>query len=803
MNLKAIDAGEGYLICAERKDGELVFTIERNVFYSCTPRTKLYDRIRASDLYFLESGGRIQVFGEDAMTIARKIGSHADLHRPVYGPPGPGEAEVLGVMMEAVASQAQTPDDTVYLPAHAPVVDGPFAPDRHQKIISSQLTRLGYTVRTVGRAVAVLFHDIPGTFPGGGGEIEDALSLCFSEELVDVALWTAGKPTVQFTSVRGGRWIDASVAKMREISPLVVERLREHDLDLTKPKPADKVTMMVGIYVEHMIQYVLQMVAAQVKKAGVRPPGAVQIVLAGKIAGVTGFDDKFRAVLKNAELPFPIGGVRLSSDPLRAPVGGALLYALARRSGIAQTHSTPASRAPRVNDLFKGHGTAPAAPTAPTSPPVSASPGAPPPTDLLRKIQLLEDRLADIEDQSVQGSDASYVEELRREAGIASAKETPTSRTPSGDFRPPKIQFEAFFRKMVEAGASDLFLSAGSRPAMRVDGVVKFMSGKTLGVKYCRALVEVLAKRPYEEIFSDRKGIDVAVQLDGIGRFRANFFHQRGNTGSVFRYVKKKVPSFEELNLPAKTLMKLAKQQRGLILVTGVAGSGKSTSIAAMIEYINQTSNRHIVTVEDPIEFVYDEKQSVIDQREVGFDTKNFYSALKSVVRQSPDVIFVGEMRDKETMEAAISAAETGHLVMSTLHTVNAQQTVERIITFFPTYQHDLIRMQLSMVLTGVISQRLLPKKAGSGRAPAVEIMLSTPTIRDLLLEGKTNELYNAISDDTHFGNQTFNESLKGLYTAGVITLEEAMAAADNPDELKLEIRGIQRGTRASDFNHT
>jgi twitching motility protein PilT len=247
-------------------------------------------------------------------------------------------------------------------------------------------------------------------------------------------------------------------------------------------------------------------------------------------------------------------------------------------------------------------------------------------------------------------------------------------------------------------------------------------------------------------------------------------------------------------------MMKLSAHQRGMILVTGVAGSGKSTTLASLIEHINQSSNRHVVTIEDPIEYVFTEKQSVIDQREVGLDTADFMTALKSAVRQSPDVIFIGEMRDRETMEASISAAETGHLVMSTLHTVNAQQTVERIITYFPPYQHNLIRMQLSMVLVGVLSVRLLPKKGGKGRVPAVEIMMATPTIKDLLLTGKTKELNAAVSEDVHFGNQTFNESLKQLYTSGVIDLEEALSAADNPDELKLEIRGIQRGSRASDM---
>jgi twitching motility protein PilT len=331
---------------------------------------------------------------------------------------------------------------------------------------------------------------------------------------------------------------------------------------------------------------------------------------------------------------------------------------------------------------------------------------------------------------------------------------------------------------------------------------VRFISGKPLKQEFLIGLSEAISGKSFRELFVKEKGIDLAIELKDIGRFRANIFHQRGKLGGVFRYIKETIPTFEELNLPSKTLMKLSAHQRGMILVTGVAGSGKSTAIAAMIEHINQSSNRHVVTIEDPIEYVFTEKQSVIDQREVGLDTVSFMRALKSAVRQSPDVIFIGEMRDRETMEAAISAAETGHLVMSTLHTVNAQQTVERIITYFPPYQHNLIRMQLSMVLVGVLSVRLMPKKGGKGRIPAIEIMLATPTIRELLLQGKTKELNAAISEDVHFGNQTFNECLKNLYESGAIDLEEALSAADNPDELKLEIRGIVRGAKASDLNY-
>jgi twitching motility protein PilT len=359
---------------------------------------------------------------------------------------------------------------------------------------------------------------------------------------------------------------------------------------------------------------------------------------------------------------------------------------------------------------------------------------------------------------------------------------------------------EDYFKYMVEIGASDFFVKSGSRPSMRVDGRIQFIDPKETDEKFIRDLFRRVAGRDMDDVFKDKE-MDLAFEVPRVGRFRVNVFHQKGDVGFVFRHIKKQIPSFEELCLPTRQLQKLSALRRGLVLITGVAGSGKSTTIAGMLEHINQTRNVHIVTVEDPIEFVFDDKQSIINQRELGLDTKDFMEALKQVVRQSPDVILIGEMRDRETMEAAISAAETGHLVFSTLHTVNAIQTVERIITFFPPHQHPLIRLQLSMVLQGVLSQRLLPKKNGKGRVPAVEIMISTPTIREMLQEGRTTELYTAIQEGEYYGNQTFNQSLKNLYQAQLISLEEAMGAADNPDELKLEIRGIVRGTKAADVN--
>jgi twitching motility protein PilT len=261
----------------------------------------------------------------------------------------------------------------------------------------------------------------------------------------------------------------------------------------------------------------------------------------------------------------------------------------------------------------------------------------------------------------------------------------------------------------------------------------------------------------------------------------------------VFRHIHAKIPTLEELNLPAEQLKRLALQPRGLVLVTGTAGSGKSTSIASMINFINDTEEKHVISVEDPIEFTFTDNKCVIDQREVGQDTDSFLSALKHGVRQSPDVIFIGEMRDLETMEAAINAAETGHLVRSTLHSLNAMQTVDRIMNMFPVHQHEFLRLQLSQLLEGVVSQRLLPTKDGAARMPCVELMCATPTTRELLLQGKTRELYKALKEGSYYGCMTFNQSLKSLLERDLITLEDALNAADSADELKLELRGISK----------
>jgi twitching motility protein PilT len=353
------------------------------------------------------------------------------------------------------------------------------------------------------------------------------------------------------------------------------------------------------------------------------------------------------------------------------------------------------------------------------------------------------------------------------------------------------------FRVMVKEKASDLLLRAGERPAMRVEGKIRFGSEERFSEEEAEQLLTAVLPPEGVAEFRDRMEKDVAFVVSGVGRFRANIFLQRRRLGFVFRHIKENVPSIADLHLPAKPVTALATLPRGLVLVTGIAGSGKSTTLASMIEHMNLHQERHVVTLEDPMEFAFRDKRSAISQREISIDTPDFATALKHVVRQTPDVILVGEMRDRETIEAALQAAETGHLVLSTLHTVNAVQTIERILSFFPPHQHATIRMQLSLVLEGVVSQRLITRRAEAGRVPAVEVMLGTPTVKELLLEGKTRDLAKAVEDGfAHYGSQTFNQSLRALVEEGLIDYEDALAAADSPEELKLAMRGISKGLR-------
>jgi len=356
---------------------------------------------------------------------------------------------------------------------------------------------------------------------------------------------------------------------------------------------------------------------------------------------------------------------------------------------------------------------------------------------------------------------------------------------------------EDLFRHLVQRQGSDLILRVGGCPAIRIDGSVQFVSDIPVTPALAQEAFEYALDESRQEQFFRVGEADAAFEIAGVGRFRVNVFRQRGKIGFVFRHIKSTVPPLDTLNLPEDQLIRLARLRRGLVLVTGTSGSGKSTTLAAMLDWLNHNERRHVVTLEDPVEFLFDDDKSTFNQREVGVDTLSFDVALKHVLRQAPDVVMVGEMRDTNTVEAVLRAAETGHLVLSTLHTVNASQTVERILSFFPPHHHNLIRMQLSMLLEGVVSQRLVARRSAAGRVPAIELLLATPTIRELLAEGRTRELGKAIEEGAeHYGSMSFNQSLVRLLRLSKITMDDALAASDNPDELKLEMRGIMKGGR-------
>src|SRR5574338_1366044 len=346
----------------------------------------------------------------------------------------------------------------------------------------------------------------------------------------------------------------------------------------------------------------------------------------------------------------------------------------------------------------------------------------------------------------------------------------------------------------VRAGASDLHLKVGSYPMMRVSGSLLPISTQArVETGDTAAIAAAMLTPEQREKFERLREIDLAHSQSGLGRFRVNIFQQRGSIGIVMRVIPTKVPTIDELNLPP-VLKKIADEERCLVLVTGTTGSGKSTTLAAMLNHINATRSTHIMTVEDPIEYLHRDHMSLVNQREVAVDTQSFGAALRSALRQDPDVILVGEMRDHETIETALLAAETGHLVFSTLHTLDATETVNRIISVFPPHQQKQIRLQLAAVLKAVVSLRLLPRADGLGRVPAAEVLISTAYIRDCIEnKEKTKLIKDAIAQGTsQYGMQTFDQSLYMLYKNGLITLDEALRRASNPDEFRLKLQGIQ-----------
>ena len=332
---------------------------------------------------------------------------------------------------------------------------------------------------------------------------------------------------------------------------------------------------------------------------------------------------------------------------------------------------------------------------------------------------------------------------------------------------------------------------------MRVSGTLVVASeAKRLEREDTEAMADSLFTPDTREKFRTMREVDLAYSIAGLGRFRCNVFQQRGTVGMVLRVIPFKVKTIDELGLPP-VLKRVASEERGLVLVTGTTGSGKSTTLAAMIDYINSSRSAHIMTVEDPIEYLHRDHHSIVNQREIAVDTQSFAHALRSALRQDPDVILVGEMRDFETVETALLAAETGHLVFSTLHTLDATETINRIIAVFPPHQQRQVRIQLSTVLKAAISQRLMPRADGLGRVPAVEVMVTTAFIRDCIVDKeKTAMIHGAIAAGTsQYGMQTFDQSIFGLYQQGFVTLDEAIRWATNVDEFKLKVQGISTTT--------
>ncbi len=342
----------------------------------------------------------------------------------------------------------------------------------------------------------------------------------------------------------------------------------------------------------------------------------------------------------------------------------------------------------------------------------------------------------------------------------------------------------------VEHGASDVHLAVGSPPACRVDGEMRAFSETPLKMEHTEKFLEEIFKPNQRAHFDETGDADVALSIPGLGRFRVNVLMQRGSIGIIMRHVKGKILKFEELNLPAG-LENVVTMRRGLILVTGTTGSGKSTTLASIIDRINRTRRDHIITLEDPIEFLHQNKKSVVTQREIGIDTKDFKTALRAAMREDPDVILIGEMRDQETFSAAMSAAETGHLVFSTLHTTNCMMTMDRILDMFPAQEHNQIRSQLALQLKGTVAQRLVPSKDGNGRVPAVEIMYVNPAIAQLIRDGLNKQIPTAIVGGRESGMQTFNMSLVELVKKDLVTLDEAIKNSDNSDELEMNLKGI------------
>lgn len=344
--------------------------------------------------------------------------------------------------------------------------------------------------------------------------------------------------------------------------------------------------------------------------------------------------------------------------------------------------------------------------------------------------------------------------------------------------------------RMAELDASDLYVKVGSPPMYRVHDELRPSSGERVTVKGAAEFVDQLLSADQQAELQARQSVDLAHSVPGVGRFRVNVYRQRGSLAVVARRVRLEIPSFEELGLPG-VLEDLVMRKRGLVLVTGPSGSGKSTTLAAMIDHRNRNAQGHVVTIEDPIEFLHADKKSIVSQREVITDTPTFHDALRGAVRQAPDVVLIGEMRDQESADAALYFAETGHLVLSTLHSMNAAQTLERMLAFFPPEHTQEILHRLSITLEGIISQRLIQRSDRGGRVAALEVLAATPRVRELVKRGDIGSIRQAIQAGIQEGMQTFDQALHNLYRRELISYDDALANADSPNDLRLRIRGL------------
>lgn len=354
------------------------------------------------------------------------------------------------------------------------------------------------------------------------------------------------------------------------------------------------------------------------------------------------------------------------------------------------------------------------------------------------------------------------------------------------------IDLKLLLKVMVQNKASDTHIRSDSPVFLRINGIMTPVNGSNMTAAEVEAMIKPLFNDRHKRIFEQLNEVDFSQDGGELGRFRFNAFMQKGKMCVTIRHIPRTIPTFEELKLPVESVKKMLQNERGIILVTGITGSGKTSTLAAMVEHLNSEWEGHILTIEDPVEFVFTEKKCIISQREIGSDTTDFVQALRAAMRQDPDIILVGEMRDLETTQAAITAAETGHLVFGTLHTVNAVQTISRILDLYPPHQQAQVRMQLSETLKGIVSQRLLPCTKG-GRIPAVEVLVVTPHVKKMIADNSLDQINQAIAKGGFYGMQSFNQSLVKMHKEGLAKLEDIVQAATNPDDVLLAVKGIEQ----------